>query len=95
MAAKTGRPQGAKNVQTTQIVEASACPKCGVTDRDAYRLVNCVAIAGTTKSGKPYTHVVSRRTRCTACKYKRTDKFFENHAPVAHPGDTNEPDSTK
>jgi len=86
-----GRPKGAKNVDITQIVESPRCPACGRTDRTPYRLVSSVDHPGTTASGTDYTHVVTRRTQCTACQRVRNDKFFENRQPLANPGDENEP----
>jgi hypothetical protein len=87
-----GRPQGSANVEATQIVDTPRCPTCGKTDRTPYRLVNSVNHGGMTSEGRLYTHVVSRRTSCTACSKVRIDKFFENRVPEANPGDENEPE---
>jgi len=86
-----GRPMGAKNVATTQIVATPACPFCKSTERTKYRLVAALAYGGTTADGQPYTHVVTRRTCCKSCQKWRRDKFFENRMPAASPGEENEP----
>lgn len=91
MSGQLGRPKAAKNVTTTQIVATPRCPVCGCTDRSPYRLVNCVDFAGVTSAGVSYTHVVSRRTKCSNCAKVRIDKFFESRTPAASPGDENEP----
>lgn len=90
-----GRPKGATNVQTIQIVDLSRCPDCQKTDRTPYRLASCIDHAGITADGREFTHVVSRRTSCVACGRSRVDKFFENRAPKANPGEENEPDIGK
>jgi hypothetical protein len=90
---EVGRPKGAKNVKATQIVETPRCPVCGNTDRTPYRLVSSANHGGVTGNGWEYTHVITRRTACTACGQVRLDKFFENRVPEADPGDENEPGS--
>lgn len=87
-----GRSKESRNVDVVQTVYLSRCPKCGKTDRAKYRLTGSVAHAGTTSDGQEYTHVVRRRTKCLSCGKPRIDRFFENRAPEANPGDENEPE---
>lgn len=86
-----GRPQGAGNVKTIQSVQTPACPVCGKTDRERYRLLSAVQHGGFTANGREYSHVVNRRTKCKACGEPRIDRFFENRMPEASPGEENEP----
>lgn len=88
----SGRPKGARNVETSQLVESPSCPACQSTERTRYRLVNSVDHGGIRSDGTEYTHVVSRRTSCRTCGKVRIDKFFENRRPPVDPGDVNEPE---
>lgn len=58
--------------------KATACPTCGSTRRERYFHTVERAIAGVDRDGKPYTHVVWRRTRCTDCGQVRVDRSYEN-----------------
>ncbi len=68
--------------QRTPVVDAAvtACPKCGSTERTGYNNKTEVerAIAGTTRDGRPFTHVVWRRTKCKECNQHRVDRCHEN-----------------
>lgn len=77
------RPK-ASRPRSVPIVEAAptACPKCGSTERLNYFNVREQAIAGE-RRGQPHTHVVWRRTRCTACGQTRDDKAFEHRPATA------------
>lgn len=72
-----GRPTGAANVETIVDVETSRCPRCGSTEREPYSGTTAQAYAGTF-GGRPYTHILRRRTRCCACGAARIDRAFEN-----------------
>ena len=87
-----GRPTGSTNVKTIQSVHPAACPHCGKTDREPYRLASVIAHGGVTATGREYSHVVNRRTKCRACGQARIDRYFENRAPEASPGDECEPE---
>jgi hypothetical protein len=56
------------------------CPACGSTDRESYSGTLTQEFGGVTPDGKPYTHIVRRRTICRACGQCRVDRFFENRA---------------
>lgn len=86
-----GRPQGSPNVTTTQLVRLPQCPSCKTTDRGRYYFVSAIDHGGITADGYEYSHVVRRRTTCAHCGQTRIDKFLENSAPAANPGDENEP----
>jgi hypothetical protein len=60
-------------------VEASRCRKCGSTERTGYGHTREHAYAGL-YDGKPYTHVVWRRTSCAKCGQVRDDRTLENRA---------------
>ena len=91
---RKGRPPGATNAESGQVVAVHQCPQCKSTDRERYRLVNCVESGGVTSSGIVYSHVVFRRTRCktAGCTKSRIDRFLENHPPGVSPGEECEPD---
>lgn len=77
--AKPGRPKDAKTQPREQSVAApSRCKKCGSTERSKYiGRPNITEYAGT-RNGEPYTHVVRRRTKCSACGQSRFDISHEN-----------------
>lgn len=64
------------------VVEPSRCTRCGSTARTGYSGTTEVAraIPGETPEGKPYTHIVWRRTCCRDCGQVRCDKSFENRS---------------
>lgn len=76
---KAGRPEGSPNVQRDSgEVQLSRCKKCDSTDREKYfGTPTEFAIAGV-KDGKPYTHIVRKRTKCSNCGQQRLDSFYEN-----------------
>ena len=68
----------AENPKTPIVqMEQSRCPTCGSTERGDY--YNCVASehSGIDPSGRPYTHVIRRRTKCI-CGQARIDRSYEN-----------------
>lgn len=60
----------------------TSCPSCGSTERAGYFAKQEQEVSGV-RDGKPYTHVVWRRTSCTACGQFRIDKTFENRKRAA------------
>lgn len=71
------------------VVEAAVteCPRCHSTERERYFHTTERAIDGTTPAsspepGRPFTHVVWRRTRCKSCGQVRIDRFYENRSPA-------------
>lgn len=63
-------------------VEESRCPKCDSTEREDYEAKIEQEHAGEDANGKPYTHIIKRRTRCTTCGQTRVDRTFENRLPA-------------
>lgn len=84
--ANAKKPQSPKAARTKNppVVDAkpTACPTCSSTEREPYFNVRERAIAGE-RDGRPYTHVVWRRTRCKACGQTRDDKAFEHRPATA------------
>jgi hypothetical protein len=76
-ATRTPAPLERKTKPPVVEAHATACPACGSTERVPYFNVRERAIAGVTPGGRPFTHVVWRRTRCTPCGQTRDDKTFE------------------
>lgn len=73
-----GRPEGSPNVKPDQSeVTLSRC-KCGSTDRERYFGTPFELAYRGEKNGKPYTHVVKKRTKCKACGQQRLDIIYEN-----------------
>lgn len=76
---KKGRPKGSKNRRLPHAhAETTRCPACGSTRRAKYVNRNEHEFAGTDSDGRPYTHVVKRRTSCLDCGQHRIDRHFEN-----------------
>lgn len=76
-----GRPKGSKNHDVDQVDgELTRCARCGSTNRSKYFSKTERQIAGTDVHGKPYTHIVWRRTRCLDCGQHRVDVHRENRA---------------
>lgn len=74
-----GRPKGAPNKQVDQVVaEPSRCKTCHSTDREAYHAKQEIESPGVDLAGKPYTHVIWRRTKCLTCGQHRIDRTYEN-----------------
>lgn len=71
-----GRPTGAEKLPTAETVETS-CPRCGSTQRGRYTTKNKQAYQHT-YDGKPYTHIIKRRTKCESCGLYRFDRTREN-----------------
>lgn len=83
---KAGRPAGSPNKQVDQVEAAkSRCVKCGSTQRDGYYHRQELEQSGTDAQGKPYTHVVWRRTKCLACGQHRVDRTYENRPAPKRP----------
>ena len=78
-AKRRGRPKGAKTEpRPTVAAAATACPKCGSTDRVNYSNHREQAHAGTDPVYGDYTHTVWRDTRCHSCGQVRTDRTREH-----------------
>lgn len=74
-----GRPEGSANVKLDQVVVClSRCKKCDSTDRDPYFGTPFELEYSGEHDGKPYTHVVQKRTRCKSCGQHRRDISYEN-----------------
>lgn len=74
-----GRPAGKPNHQVAHATAVvTACPACGSTEREPYYNRREMAAGGVDSAGKPYTHVIWRRTKCAACGQVRDDRHFEN-----------------
>lgn len=74
----SGRPAGSKTVKLPPVTgEKTRCQACSSTEREPYWATIEHPIDGV-KDGKPYTHVVWRRTKCRNCGQHRQDRFFEN-----------------
>lgn len=74
-----GRPPGAVNLNPPTVTSLlTRCPACGSTRRDEYYQRSEQAHDGLAPDGKPYTHIVRRRTRCADCGQHRIDKTYEN-----------------
>ena len=59
-----GRPEGSPNVKADQSeVVLSRCAKCGSTEREPYFGTPFEVPFAGEKDGKPYTHVVKKRTK--------------------------------
>jgi hypothetical protein len=82
---KKGRPRGAKNIERPVIVDVPpACPVdrngCGSTDFEVLRIIGIQEFSGTLPGGHLYTHIVSRRVRCTACGQHFVVRSYERRA---------------
>lgn len=77
--AKTGRPPGAPNIQTETVTTPSRCASCGSTERETLQTTE-QDHGGVDDQGEPYTHIIRRRVRCTACSQVRIDRTYENRA---------------
>ena len=76
---KSGRPKGSENRDYDYVVaQPTRCRQCNSTERTDYENTTTTAASGIDAAGQPYTHVVHRRTKCTACGQWRIDKSFEN-----------------
>jgi len=75
---RPGRPKGSKggNVDTVT-VEPSRCPRCGSTRRSDYYGKTEQTFRGE-HGGRPFTHIVRRRTKCLDCGQTRIDRAYEN-----------------
>jgi hypothetical protein len=71
----------------------SQCPNkdCRSTRRGPYRSREVQAFAGE-HNGRPYTHIVRRRTVCLDCGQARIDRSYENW-PNGDPGEAHEGDT--
>lgn len=76
---KPGRPPGSENKDYDVVtVEPTRCLGCQSTEREAYFRTTVQPFAGVDPSGRPYTHVVRRYTRCAGCGQLRIDRSLEN-----------------
>lgn len=74
---KKGRPTGSLNNQVQHAeAQPSRCPTCGSTKRTAYHDKLEQDYAGE-HDGRPYTHVIRRRTECVDCGQHRVDHSYE------------------
>jgi hypothetical protein len=60
--------------------EKTRCPTCGSTERSGYHNVMEQQYGGVDLKGRPYTHIVRRRTVCGGCGQARIDRTYENRA---------------
>jgi hypothetical protein len=60
------------------VSQPSRCKKCGSTRREPYHGRKELEFSGQDKEGKPFTHVVWRRTSCSDCGQARVDRHYEN-----------------
>lgn len=76
-------PESSKRKPPINQVAASRCPTCGSTERAGYS--GCVEqeIAGSDANGRPYTHIVRKRTKCLKCGQARIDRMYENKRPAS------------
>lgn len=73
-----GRPVGARNKQLEHADgELTRC-KCGSTRRASYFNRQVQTLVGLDAKGRPYTHLVKRRTACLDCGQHRVDRHYEN-----------------
>jgi hypothetical protein len=73
-----GRPKGStRTVPDFVNVEPSRCKRCGSTRRSDYYGKTEQAFQGE-YNGRPYTHIVRRRTKCLGCGQIRIDRTYEN-----------------
>lgn len=82
---KPRAPRAIKPPVVKAVATSCPVPTCGSTEREPYFNVRERAIAGVDQEGKPFTHVVWRRTRCKTCGQTRDDKTFENRPTTAKP----------
>lgn len=75
---RKGRPPGSPNITDVVDVIPSCCRKCGCTERTPYVNAQEMAYGGVTGTGRQYTHIVWRSTRCVECGQGRRDRVFEN-----------------
>lgn len=54
------------------------CPRCLCTEREPYFAIARHDKSGIGPSGRPYTRITKKRTRCKRCGHPRVDRFFEN-----------------
>jgi hypothetical protein len=73
--AKKGRPVGSSNISTTVKVNASACPKCGSTERTSYADKRICFLEGT-HTGQRYNQIIRKPTKCLNCGMGRIDEIF-------------------
>ncbi len=64
---KPGRPLGSKSSTATVTAPLPRCIKCGATEFATVKKISEQQIRGHTTDGQPYTSIVRRRVRCTAC----------------------------
>ena len=73
-----GRPKGSKQTVPDFVnVEPSRCKRCGSTRRSDYYGKTEQAFRGE-HNGRPFTHIVRRRTRCLDCGQLRIDRAYES-----------------
>lgn len=73
-----GRPPGSPNVKETAVAVPSRCNACGSTERGPYLGKTELEFGGVDSEGRPFTHIVRRRVRCTNCEQQRIDVTREN-----------------
>jgi len=80
-----GRPKGSGQSPPDFVnVEPSRCKRCGSTRRSDYYGKTEQAHRGE-YNGRPYTHIVRRRTKCVDCGQLRIDRFYENRSDRDRP----------
>lgn len=74
-----GRPKGSLNKEQDHVQAIPThCIKCASTEREAYNRSEVQEFSGVDPQGNPYTHIVRRWTRCSACGQHRIDRYYEN-----------------
>ena len=79
---RRGRPPGQTMAPAPAVVTVptSRCPKCDSTERTPYFGCTEQEHDGVDEKGRPFTHIVRRRTRCLNCGQARIDRSHENRA---------------
>lgn len=75
-AVKTQPP--AAEPPTTMNVWPAACPLCGSTSRANYSRIRTKPKGGRSPTGRDYTHISIKSTRCLKCGRPRTERHFLN-----------------
>jgi hypothetical protein len=70
---RPGRPKGSKTAPPLVVVEVPAkCPRCGSVEREVEHTISDRPISGSDSLGRPFTHVIHKRVRCTNCSQRYT-----------------------
>lgn len=69
--------QQTKSRAPVAVVASSVCHACGSTERTGYVAIRTMAYQGQ-QDGRPFTHILWKRTTCKKCSRPRVDKYHEN-----------------